>query len=138
MMDLILDNEDKLVAHQGGCHCGAVRWELQVPQVIRASECNCSVCYKSGHLGVIVPRSRFRIIQGETNLHEYQFNSKVAHHYFCKTCEIKSFYIPRSHPEGVSVNARCIDKELIKDLVIKPFNGQEWEKQYPDGRGEYL
>jgi len=129
---------EELVKYFGGCHCGAIQWELTAPRNIDASECNCSVCHKSGHLGIIVPRSRFVLLQGENNLSEYQFNTKVAKHFFCKTCGIKSFYVPRSHPEGISVNARCIDQECLKDLEVNPFNGREWEKYYPEGRGERL
>jgi len=68
----------------------------------------------------------------------YVFNTKTAKHYFCKSCGIKSFYIPRSHPDGYSVNARCLNQSTIKNICIKQSNGKEWEKVYPEGRGSYV
>jgi hypothetical protein len=81
----------------------------------------------TGYQHLIVPRSQFRITQGEDALSCYQFNTGVAKHYFCSNCGIKSFYVPRSHPEGVSVNARCIDSGSIESVSIEPFDGQNWE-----------
>ena len=63
---------------------------------------------------------------GETNLIEYSFNTGVAKHYFCKTCGIKSFYIPRSNPDGYDVNVRCLDPQPL-GMTIEPFDGQNWE-----------
>ena len=94
-----------MIKHQGGCHCGRVRFEVLAPEVIAVSQCNCSICSKSGHLGLIVPRDRFILKSGEESLAEYTFNTGIAKHLFCKSCGIKSFYVPRSHPDGVSVNA---------------------------------
>ena len=117
-----------MVKHSGGCHCGRVRFELSAPENILVSECNCSICSKSGYLGLILPRSRFKILQGEDCLNTYTFNTEVAQHLFCRYCGIKSFYIPRSHPHGIEVNARCLDPGTLKQMTIEPFNGQKWEK----------
>ena len=123
--------------HSGGCHCGKVKFEVEAPAQLRVTECNCSICSKSGYLHLIVPREKFRLVEGEEHLEKYEFNTKTAKHYFCKTCGIKSFYIPRSHPDGYSINARCIESDTIKSIDVIPSNGREWEKQYPDGRGVY-
>ena len=125
-----------MVIHKGGCHCGRVRFEVQASSIIKASQCNCSICSKSGHLGLIVPRDRFTLISGEEWLAEYTFDTRVAKHLFCKDCGIKSFYIPRSHPDGVSVNARCLDPGTVEEMIVKPFDGQNWEQYYPKGRAE--
>lgn len=117
-----------MVKHSGGCHCGRVRFEISAPQDIVASECNCSMCSKSAYLGLIVSRSRFTLLAGEENLTTYTFNTGVAKHLFCSCCGIKSFYVPRSHPHGYNVNVRCLDPATIRNLSVKPFNGQEWEK----------
>jgi centromere protein V len=93
------------------------------------------MCSKSGYLHVIVPKSRFRLLQGAEFLSSYTFNTHVAKHLFCSVCGVKSFYVPRSHPDGYSVNARCLDEGTIEALIIEPFNGREWEAQYPEGRG---
>ena len=127
-----------MVTHTGGCHCGRVRFEVDAPSELTVSQCNCSICSKSGYLGLIVPKSRFKLLQGEDVLCAYRFNTGVAEHLFCSLCGIKSFYVPRSHPEGYNVNARCLDPETVARMTIRPFNGREWEKQHPQGRGPFL
>jgi hypothetical protein len=89
-----------MTEHQGGCHCGRVRFEVPASAIINVSQCNCSICSKSGLPGMTVPRDRFTLKSGEENLTEHTFDSGVAKHLFCNTCGIKSFYIPRSHPDG--------------------------------------
>ena len=124
-----------MLLHSGGCHCGRVRFEVIAPSRLSVSECNCSICSKSGYLHLVVPKARFRLLQGEEFLTIYTFNTNVAKHFFCSVCGVKSFYVPRSHPEGYSVNARCLDTGTVEALMIEPFNGREWEKQCPEGRG---
>ncbi len=114
--------------HTGGCHCGAVRFEVEAPEAIHATECNCSICSKSGFLHLIVPRSAFTLLSGQENLQTYSFNTGVAKHLFCKTCGIKSFYVPRSHPDGISVNVRCLDESTVRSVHIEPFDGVHWEQ----------
>jgi len=119
--------------HKGGCHCGRVRFEVIAPANIDVSECNCSICAKSGFLHLIVPAERFKLLSGGDALSTYTFNTGVAKHLFCSICGVKSFYIPRSHPDGISVNARCIDGGSIESMQVRPFDGRDWEK----GRAEY-
>jgi hypothetical protein len=111
----------------GSCHCGAVRFEVEAPETIVAQDCNCSICSKAGFLHLIVPRSRFRLVSGEDSLATYTFNTGVAKHTFCKVCGIKPFYTPRSNPDGVDVNVRCLDP-APSDLVVEPFDGRHWER----------
>ena len=125
-----------MIVHSGACHCGRVRFEVTAPAEIVVSECNCSICRKSGHLGLIVPSDRFRLVSGEASLTTYRFNTGTARHLFCSHCGVKSFYVPRSHPEGISVNVRCLDPGTVDRMPVKPFDGQHWEKQYPKGRAE--
>lgn len=117
-----------MIKHSGGCHCARVRFEFMAEENILVSECNCSICSKSGYLGLTVPRSRFTLLQGEDCLSTYTFNTGVARHLFCRYCGVKSFYIPRSHPEGYNINVRCVDPGTVKNMQVRPFNGQEWEK----------
>jgi hypothetical protein len=121
-----------MVTHAGGCHCGRVRFEVLAPAKLEVAECNCSICGRSGYLHLIVPADRFTLISGREALTTYTFNTRVAKHHFCAHCGIKSFYIPRSHPDGVSVNARCIDSDTIAELSVIPFNGREWEQARAD------
>jgi hypothetical protein len=126
-----------MMTHTGGCHCGRVRFEVTAPAKITVSECNCSICSKSGYLHLVVPAERFRLLSGADSLATYTFNTGTAKHLFCKVCGIKSFYVPRSHPDGFSVNARCLDPGTVDAMSVRHTNGREWEKQYPKGRGEY-
>ena len=123
-----------MITHRGGCHCGKVRFEIDAAADLVVSECNCSVCSKAGYLHVIVPKERFRLVSGADDLATYTFNTGVARHLFCRHCGIKSFYVPRSHPDGISVNARCLDPGTVKSTEIRPFNGREWEREIPAGR----
>ncbi len=116
-----------MVTHAGGCHCGRVRFEVEAPVRIEVAECNCSICAKVGYLHLIVASDRFRLLAGRDALTTYTFNTGAAQHYFCKHCGVKSFYIPRSHPDGVSVNARCLDAGTIEAMSVQPFDGRHWE-----------
>jgi hypothetical protein len=112
----------------GGCHCGAVRFEVEFTENPVVSECNCSICSKSGYLHLIVPAEHFHLSAGKDSLTTYTFGTGVAKHHFCKVCGIKSFYVPRSNPNGFSVNFRCLDEAGDLQYSIKPFDGQHWEK----------
>jgi hypothetical protein len=115
---------------EGGCHCGAVRFEVLAPDEIEAQECTCSICRMSGYLHLIVAQERFRLLQGEDKLTTYRFNTGVAQHRFCSMCGIKSFYVPRSKPDGVSVNVRCLDEGAVRVMRISLFDGRNWERAF--------
>ena len=113
----------------GGCHCGAVRFEVDAPAApIPLLDCNCSMCSASGFLHLIVAGGAFRLLRGADNLTEYRFGERIARHLFCKTCGVKSFYVPRSHPDGWSVNARCLDGYYDLDFAIEAFDGRNWDE----------
>jgi len=113
--------------YQGSCHCGAVRFTVEAPEDLEVERCNCSICSKSGFLHLIVPASNFTLLQGQDALATYTFNTGVARHTFCSICGIKSFYTPRSNPDGVDVNVNCLDT-LPASLSITEFDGQNWEQ----------
>ena len=112
----------------GGCHCGAVAFEVYADDDAELSDCNCSICAMTGYLHLIVPKEHFRLVRGQDSISTYTFNTGTAKHTFCKICGIKSFYTPRSHPDGVSVNARCLSPDAIKNMRIVPFDGRHWEQ----------
>ena len=116
------------VTHAGRCHCGAVLFEVDAPARIEALECNCSVCTMTGFLHLIVPASRFRLLSGREMLTEYRFNTGVARHLFCRRCGVKSFYVPRSNPDGFSVNVRCLKPSTIASVVVRQFDDRDREK----------
>ncbi len=115
------------VTHRGGCHCGRVRFEVEAPARLRVAECNCSVCSRGGFLHLLVEKAGFRLLGGEAALTSYRFGTGAANHLFCSVCGIKSFYVPRSHPDGYSVNARCLDRETVEAIDVFPFDGVNWE-----------
>jgi hypothetical protein len=104
-----------------------VRFEVDAPAVIEALDCNCSICRMTGFLHLIVPASRFRLLQGADMLTEYSFNTGTARHRFCTRCGVKSFYVPRSHPDGYSVNVRCLDPATIERVETALFDDSQRE-----------
>ena len=122
-----------MIRHSGGCHCGRVRFEVFAPEQPEVWDCNCSICAKVGYLHLIVPASRFKLLSGAEQLTSYQFNTGTAKHLFCAVCGVKSFYVPRSHPDGYSINARCLDAGTVSALRVSAFDGQNWEQQVVSG-----
>lgn len=116
------------VIHRGGCHCGRVRFEVDAPAAIEVVDCNCSMCARlGGFLHLIVKRGAFRLLDGEDVLTTYTFNTGTAKHTFCSACGIKSFYTPRSHPDGISVSARCLDPGTVTGMEVTSFDGADYE-----------
>ena len=112
---------------EGACHCEAVRFRVRIAKR-EALECNCSMCRKKGFLHLIVEREDFELLAGEGELAEYRFGTGVARHTFCRTCGIHPFYTPRSHPDGVDVNVRCLAPDVLESFTIVPFDGERWEE----------
>ena len=117
-----------MTTHHGGCHCGRVRFEVDAPAHVEVTRCNCSICTKTGFLHLIVSNNDFRLTGGEDDLETYTFGTGTAKHLFCRRCGVKSFYVPRSHPDGVSVNVNCLDEGTIASMEIMDFDGQNWEQ----------
>lgn len=113
----------------GGCHCGAVRFSLNLPSLtVSLLDCNCSMCSRSAYLHLIVPHDSFTLQSGEAALTSYRFGSRTADHLFCSICGVKSFYQPRSHPDAWSVNVRCLDDGHGLVPSTTEFDGRNWEK----------
>ena len=121
-------SETDTIWRGGGCHCGTVRFEAALPDAVEAQACNCSICAMTGFLHVIVPESRFRLARGSEHLTSYTFNTHTARHLFCDICGVKSFYRPRSNPDGWSLNANCLDAATAPSLDVVAFDGQNWER----------
>ena len=115
------------VTRHARCHCGAVRFSVEFPdESLRGSRCNCTICAMKGAVMVYVPQAALTVTEGGEALACYSVNSGVAKHLFCRICGIKPFYIPRSNPDGVDVNVRCLDM-APEGMRIVPFNGRDWE-----------
>jgi hypothetical protein len=117
---------DRMTA-EGGCHCGKVRFSVRFAAPPELLDCNCSVCSKTGFLHLIVDRGDFDLLRGEDALSEYRFGTGTARHLFCATCGIKSFYVPRSHPDGFSVNWRALEGVEGVTPVVRAYDGRNWE-----------
>ena len=116
---------------EGGCHCGRVRFRVR-DDLARATACNCSICSKKGFLHLIVARDRFELLSGEADLTTYRFNTGVAQHHFCRVCGIHSFYVPRSDPDKIDVNVRCLEGVDLTSLCVIPFDGRDWEHAFAE------
>ncbi len=116
------------VTHHGGCHCGAVKFEVRAPARLLVQRCNCSMCARTGFEHLIVAAADFKLLSGQDQLSTYTFNTGVAKHLFCKICGIKSFYVPRSNPDGFSVNLRCLEMGTVEQVTYEDFDGQNWER----------
>ncbi len=117
-----------MTTHRGGCHCGKVRFEVEAPPVLEVLDCDCSICRMTGFLHLIVTKVQFRLLSGDDALSSYQFNTGTAKHLFCSHCGIKSFYVPRSHPDGYSVNVHCLDAGTVQGMNVTPFDPRDWER----------
>ena len=111
---------------QGGCHCGLVRFRVTA-DLDRVTECNCSMCAKKGFLHLIVAPGQFELVSGADELSTYRFNTMTAKHTFCKTCGVHPFYVPRSDPDKIDVNVRCLDDVDHATVPLKRFDGKHWE-----------
>ena len=116
-----------MLTAEGGCHCCKVRFEVRFDDPPQLLDCNCSVCSKTGFLHLIVSKGAFTLLRGGDALTEYRFGSGTARHLFCSVCGIKSFYVPRSHPDGFSVNWRALDGVESVTPVIRAFDGRDWD-----------
>ena len=122
-----MDKKQAAQTYEGGCHCGAVRFQLIVDRW-EVLDCNCSICLKKGFLHLIVPTEKFTLLKGQDVLTTYTFNTHTAKHSFCGICGIHSFYRPRSHPDCVDVNIRCLDGNVISQFEVKSFDGANWSQ----------
>ena len=109
-----------VMTHKGGCHCGKVRFEADFDVAEGTTKCNCSICSKARLWGFRVRPEAFRLISGEGDLSDYQFNSNSCHHLFCKHCGVRAFEwsdIPQAGGKYYSVQTLCLD-DLDVDAVM--------------------
>ena len=118
---------ERMITVAGSCHCGAVKFEADVPSQVTVQTCNCSICIMTGFVHLIIPETRFRLLSGAEHLTSYRFNTGVADHRFCSICGVKPFYRPRSNPDGYSLNFNCLDASVFENVTVEDFDGQNWE-----------
>lgn len=117
--------------YDGSCHCGRIRFTVQ-GDLANAVVCNCSICTKKGFIHLIVPPEDFQLLAGREDLATYEFNTKTAKHHFCSVCGMHPFYIPRSDPDKIDVNVRCLDGLDLGHLTFSTFDGRNWEQSIED------
>ena len=120
-----------MTTYEGGCHCGRVRFRVTA-DLDRVTECNCSMCTMKGFLHLIVPPEQFELLSGRDDLTTYEFNTRVAKHHFCRYCGVHSFYVPRSDPDKIDVNVRCLDGVDVARVATAQFDGRHWEAAITD------
>jgi hypothetical protein len=125
-----------MARYRGGCHCGAVVYEVE-GELSEVEQCNCSICARKAYLHWFVAPENFHLLSGEESLATYTFNTGVARHLFCTRCGVGSYYVPRSNPDKIDVNVRCLDGVDISKLTIRQFDGRNWEQAIREraGRG---
>jgi hypothetical protein len=116
-----------MMRYRGGCHCGAVAFEVE-GELSEAIECNCSICTRKAYLHWIVAPQSFRLLAGAQSLATYTFNTGAARHFFCTRCGVAPYYVPRSNPDKIDVNVRCLEGVAISRLRITQFDGRNWEQ----------
>jgi hypothetical protein len=113
--------------YEGSCHCARVRFRV-TGDLATVTECNCSVCTKKGLLHLIVAPEQFELLQGSDALETYRFNTGTAQHTFCRFCGVQPFYRPRSDPDKIDVNVRCLEGVDLAALPRHAFDGRNWER----------
>jgi hypothetical protein len=111
---------------EGGCHCGAIRFRVRA-DLSTAELCNCSICTMKGYIHLVVPPEDFELLSGRDALTTYTFNTRTAQHHFCSTCGVQPFYVPRSDPDKLDVNVRCLEGVDLASLRLPTFDGRNWE-----------
>tara|TARA_Y200000002_G_C22594603_1_gene626757 strand:- start:693 stop:1061 length:369 start_codon:yes stop_codon:yes gene_type:complete len=113
------------------CHCGQIKIQVNIQEFGKLQRCNCSICRKKGSIMAAVDLKDLKILKGEKNLSMYQFNKKVAKHYFCKTCGIYTHHQRRSNPNEFAINVGCIDE-------IDPYDYFKLNVENNDGNNHIL
>ncbi len=123
-----------MTTRRGGCHCGDVRFEADA-EILWAELCNCSICAMKAYVHWYVPRERFRLLTPPDRLATYAFGTGVAKHHFCRRCGVAPFYEPRSDPDRIDVNLRCVEGVDLDRVEIRRFDGRNWEDAFARSRG---
>ena len=112
--------------YNGSCHCGSISFSFTQEKIVSGLRCNCSLCRRKGAV-----MSDFTLAPGEIEINTekdglglYQFDSKIAKHYFCKTCGIYPFHETMRKPGHYRVNLGCIDDIDTNTLTVNIFDGK--------------
>jgi hypothetical protein len=129
-------SESQAQKHSGGCHCGKVRYDVELDLSAPVISCNCSMCGRSGTLLSFVPEGKVTLRSGEDGVADYLFNRHAIHHLFCKTCGIKPFARGKK-ADGtamVAITVRCLDDVDLYKLAIHKVDGKSAPSAGPGQR----
>ncbi len=112
--------------YQGGCHCGAIRFAYDGEEITQGLRCTCSICRRKGALmsTEAIPVDKLEIAANPEDIGLYQFDSRIAKHYFCKNCGIYTHHETIRAPGNCRVNLGCIDELESGDLEVVMFDGK--------------
>lgn len=127
--------EAEPLATEGACHCGGVRFSVILSEgLANPRRCNCSLCRMRGAVVVTARQGDLTLTAGQDLLRLYQFNTRMAEHYFCSRCGIYTHHRRRSNPTQLSVNAACLKGVSPFDFARVPvFEGVTHPDDRPGG-----
>ena len=118
---------DAIVAR---CHCGDVALTLpHAPE--RLLQCNCSVCRKSGFLGVYYAEGAVAVSGPVDGYVRSDIDRPCIEMWRCRRCGIPTHWTLLDHwphddiarPERMGVNARLIDPAVLEGKEILQVDG---------------
>lgn len=112
-----------MTLHSASCHCGQVKFEIE-SDIAELTTCDCSLCKKKNALMVKVHKDHLTLLSGSEILSEYQWNTRVARHFFCSECGIYTFHRKRSLPDHYGVNIHCLDDFDMEAVPVRATEGK--------------
>lgn len=123
--------------HHGSCHCGAIKFET-ISALAELTTCDCSLCIKKNAVMVKVHKSEFRLLSSADDLSEYQWNTRVARHYFCGTCGIYTHHQKTSAPDHFGINIFCLDGVDPSHIHVRETEGANMDVVEQGARDVWL
>jgi len=113
--------------HSGSCHCGAVRFEVELDLGAGATRCNCTICTKTAWIGAMVKPDAFVLLEGSGKVASYEWGGRVSKRFFCKTCGVQCYangHLKELGGDFVSINVCCLDDVDLRDVTIRYWDGR--------------
>lgn len=109
--------------YHGSCHCGALRFEVDLDLAEGTGKCNCTSCMKRRWWSASVKPEAFRALSGEDMLSANQPDGRASTS-FCTICGVTPFAriaaAEWNDGASVSVNVACLDDVTPEELIAAP------------------